>query len=184
VTAKTDNHSIATKLALRRALLPKHKPLDVLDAFSGSEVIWSILRAEYKVTDYTSLDLKAKRGRLKLDAMRYLQRMDWVHDVIDLDCYGSPWPYFDCVLSRKLDCIVFLTIGRGAGEGSRFNAQCASGLLSCGVTFKIPNQLGCLISRTVTEYSLAKTLQTHTVKRCVQAESGNAKYIGLEIKTK
>ena len=122
VGTKTDNHNLGAKLALRRRFLSDFhsaEPFSVVDCFSGGEALWTPLRAEFPVAEYLALDVKEKRGRLKIDSLRYLQNQEWNHDVIDLDAYGSPWRHWYEVLKRGKTCTVFLTIGNTMFKNSK-----------------------------------------------------------------
>lgn len=109
---KTDNHNLEAKVVLREKFIKNG--MSVLDCFSGEgEAIWLTLRRKYKISEYVALDIKAKKNRLKIDSLRFLQAQDWKFDVIDLDAYGSPWGHWMEVLKtkRQSEVIVFLTIG-------------------------------------------------------------------------
>lgn len=114
--AKTDNHNLPAKLALRRRLLAGAEaflggPLHVLDCFGGTEAIWTVLKAEFPVAEYLSLDIKARRGRLKVDSARFVAERQERFNVVDLDAYGMPWEHFASVLRWGRPLIVFLTVG-------------------------------------------------------------------------
>jgi hypothetical protein len=180
---KTDNHNPAAKLALRRQLLselPRKMPLSVADCFSGSETLWGVLRQEFPVREYLALDVKPKRGRLKLDSLRYLQNQQWEHDVIDLDAYGSPWRHYFEVLKRRRPCVVFLTIG---STGMR--VQQAEGLASIGIVgFRPPAGMHAALADLITERALGAFYSYGLALLSGWEASnpgGSARYIGLRL---
>lgn len=181
MTAKTDNHNLAAKLALRRHFLEKYKNpngFSVVDCFSGGEAIWSRLRREFSVREYLALDVKEKRGRLKLDSLRYLQG-EWDHDVIDLDAYGSPWRHWNEVLVRKRSCIVFLTVG-----STMFRAQQKEAVAQLGITFDIPPGLQMHLEELVLERQLTRYADFGLAcEHAMEAENpgGSARYFGMKL---
>lgn len=180
---QTDNHNLAAKLALRRYFLRKYHaaaPFSVVDCFSGGlECLWTTLRAEFPVADYLALDLKPKRGRLKLDSMRYLENQKWAHDVIDLDAYGSPWKHWIEVLKRGLAGTVFVTVGN-----SVFGRQDSTALAFIGLTFDVPIGLHKNLGDLIVSYALAAaTTHGFTIAEIVEAPNpnGRARYLGIRL---
>ena len=178
---KVDNHNLDAKLALRRKLLAGQKlgKLSVIDCFSGGEVLWTILRKEFPVDEYLALDVKAKRARLKIDSLRYLQNQEWEHNVIDLDAYGSPWRHWFEVLKRGKSCIVFLTIGNTV-----FKQKQTEAIKTLGIDFKVPAGLQGALAELIFEQCLASLYENgFTVKAAFEAlnPGGNARYIGLSL---
>jgi hypothetical protein len=120
---KTDNSSLASKLAVRRYFLRRYHgagPFGVLDCCEGSGVMWSILGREFDASVW-GIDLKRQWGRLRVDSRRILASPDLEADVIDVDVYGSPWKHWLALLgSRPRPLTVFLTWGlvRVMGGGS------------------------------------------------------------------
>jgi hypothetical protein len=199
---KTDNHNLKAKLDLRRHFLSLAKferPISVCDCYSGQEVIWGTLAKEFSVGDYLALDVKEKKGRLKLDSLRYLQNQEWRHDVVDLDAYGSPWRHLFEVIKRlaspvelggrllgrsRLEtgpdrCLVFLTIGE-----TIWKQQQSDALEYCGIPVDVPpaikGQLGDFILENCLAAPLTAGLQ---IVRAAEAfnPGGNARYIGMQI---
>jgi hypothetical protein len=179
---KTDNHNLAAKLELRRQFLqdfPKGKRLSVVDCFSGErESIWSQLRKEFNVGEYLALDIKEKKNRLKIDSLRYLQNQKWEHDVVDLDCYGSPWQHWFEVLRKGKSLTVFLTLGQAGWHMKKLDT-----LRACGITFKIPNRFHRDLDSFTTDCCLSACLDKFTVEKALEAENphGNARYFGVRI---
>lgn len=115
---KTDNGSPASKLALRRYFLDKYHaadPPDVLDCCQGEGLIWRQLRRDgYQLAGYWGVDLKPKRGRLRVDSIKILAQRGWQQNVVDIDTYGSPWEHWSAMLPHVTKPLtVFLTIGVG-----------------------------------------------------------------------
>lgn len=159
--------------------MPRGTALSVCDCFSGSETLWGVLGHEFHVRDYLALDVKPKRGRLKLDSLRYLQNQEWEHNVIDLDAYGSPWRHYYEVLKRRRPCTVFLTIG---STGMR--CQQTEGLAALGITFKVPPGLHGAVADLVTAHTLG-AFHSYGLRLLSAWEAsnpgGNARYIGLRL---
>lgn len=118
MSKKTDNAHPAVKLALRRYFLDKYhvtEPADVLDCCQGDGLIWrQLMREGYKPIGYWGVDLKPKRGRVRVDSVKILGQRGWQQNVIDIDTYGSPWPHWMAMLPHVSHPVtVFLTIGVG-----------------------------------------------------------------------
>lgn len=112
---KTDNYNLPAKIALRRHFLLRYHacgPIHVLDCCQGGGVIWQLLRREFDVDTYWGVDVKHKKGRLKIDSTRILSQAGWPQNVIDIDTYGSPWKHWEAMLPNvRKPTTVFLTIG-------------------------------------------------------------------------
>lgn len=184
---KTDNHDPRAKLNLRRHFLERYHPQGtarVLDCCMGSGFIWKALRSEWRVAEYVGLDVKPKKGRLKIDSARYLEAGGWTHDVIDIDTYGSPWRHWLSVLRFSPDvCTVFLTIGlvrMGGGGSMQTEARQALGIPP-STPPGIVGQLHDHAQRVL----LGAALHDFAIIEAVEAEShGNARYIGVRLKRK
>jgi hypothetical protein len=203
---KTDNHNLKAKLDLRRHFLRLAKfdgPISVCDCFSGQEVIWGTLAKEFEVGEYLALDVKEKRGRLKLDSLRYLENQEWSHDVVDLDAYGPPWRHFFQVIQRVASpagggrlagktilteitapkaLLVFLTIGE-----TIWKQQQSDALEYCGIPLDVPPAIKGQLGEFILESCLAAPLTAGLIiSRAAEARNpgGNARYIGMEIRTK
>lgn len=113
---KTDNGHLLPRLDLRRHFLKKYHAdgaARVMDCCQGSGRLWHQLRREFVISSYWGLDLKPKRGRLKVDSVRILQQSGWSENVIDIDTYGSPWKHWQALLENLTGpTTVFLTIGQ------------------------------------------------------------------------
>jgi len=113
----TDNGCVKAKLELRRHFLRKYhseQPPRVFDCCQGSKVIWTQLQSEFETKSYWGVDLKPKKGRLKIDSERILNQPGWNFDVIDCDTYGSPWKHYAAIQRHATKPVtVFLTIGQG-----------------------------------------------------------------------
>lgn len=116
----TDNAHLASKLALRRSFLrdlklPRGVRPRVFDACQGSGVLWAHLRKDFDVI-YWGVDVKPKKGRLKLDSARVLEGTGWRYDVVDVDTYGQPWRHWAAIVRNAAGTItVFLTVGESSG---------------------------------------------------------------------
>jgi hypothetical protein len=90
---KTDNHNPKAKLLLRRHFLDKYHAdgnADVLDCCQAGGLLWKEIRKTHQIARYWGVDLKPKKGRLKIDSVRILQQSGWPQNVIDIDTYGEP----------------------------------------------------------------------------------------------
>jgi len=184
---KTDNHDPSAKLCLRHYFMRKYHrdgSARVLDCCMGSGFLWRELRRSHQVKEYLGLDVKPKKGRLKIDSARYLEAGGWAHDVIDIDSYGSPWRHWFGVLRFSPDvCTCFLTIGlvRMAGGGAmQDEAKRAMGIAGMQVPQGIVGSLHGISFR----YCLAAcTDYGMEITEALEAESkGNARYIGIRLK--
>lgn len=187
---KTDNASLAAKLAVRRYMLDRYHPdgqLDVMDCCQGSGVIWNRLLQEYDVLRYWGLDVKRRPGRLQVESSRVLAAGGWTANVVDVDTYGSPWRHWEA-LTSTLDhpATVFLTVGFvriGGGHLSEL-AMNAMGLTPRMCKVAPPALLSRLSERSVL-YSIAAHPEHVTIVEAVEGErSRNARYLGLRIEPK
>lgn len=112
---KSDNSNMTAKLKLRRYFLEKYHPAGdgrVFDCCQGEGEIWRRLRRDCQVASYWGVDLKPKKGRLKIDSIRVLEQPGWTDNIIDIDTYGSPWAHWLAMLPHVTEPMtVFLTIG-------------------------------------------------------------------------
>jgi hypothetical protein len=112
---QTDNARLNSKLELRRHFLRRYhareRPITVLECCQGRGVLWSHLAREFPVRLW-GLDLKPRRGRLKVDSTRILAAGGYSETVIDIDTYGYPWKHWSALL-QTLDhpATIFLTVG-------------------------------------------------------------------------
>lgn len=184
---KTDNHDPRSKLNLRRHFLEKYHPQGtarVLDCCMGFGFIWKALRSEWRVAEYVGLDVKPKKGRLKIDSARYLEAGDWSHDVIDVDAYGSPWRHWLAVLRFAPDvCSVFLTIGLvRMGGGGAMQTETREAI---GIPPSTPAGIVAQLHDHAQKVHLGMALRYFDIIEAVEAEShGNARYIGVRLARK
>ena len=183
--AKTDNHNPKVKLDLRRYFLRKYhaEPPSVFDCCQGSAVMWTQLQKEFAVSRYWGVDLKPKKGRLKIDSVRVLQQTGWDFDVIDVDTYGAPWKHWLQILGNlRKPASVFLTIGQNKMVGGFQGAAPKEMIESLGIPTKTPNSIAANLWQLGSRNLLAKALQFATIVEAVEAVStGNARYIGVRL---
>ena len=185
----TDNSNLAAKLALRRHFLRTYHgegTAHVFDCCQGSQVIWSKLRREFKLASYWGVDLKPKKGRLKIDSSRVLDQPGWTANVIDVDVYGSPWSHWEAILRHgQAAVIVFLTIGQ-------HRAMCASSPLSkaalaalglAPLASSLPKGMHAKLAPLSVSYSLGRAAEFGwTISEGREAMcQGNARYIGVRL---
>lgn len=186
-TPKTDNRNLPSKMALRRYFLNKFHsvdPISVLDCCQGNGVIWDQLRKEFNVASYWGVDLKPKKGRLRIDSVRILQQQGWPQNVIDIDTYGSPWKHWKALLETlSQPTTVFMTVGQVAtGTVGALDSRV---LRAAGLHFKstkVPAAFQMKLRETLTDFIL--TTMPEGVRLVELAESGNlpnVRYIGARV---
>lgn len=191
---KTDNHALTPKLDLRRHFLREYHAQTpgprVIDCCQGDGRIWSQLGREFALGSYWGMDVKPKKGRLKIDSSRVLAQPGWVADVVDVDSYGSPWAHWCALLPNVPQgqaLTVFLTLGTLKGVGGA-NAP-TDELRECGIVFRAkgwPRTL--LASDQVREHVLMRMLSLPLrhglrVMECREAttDHANARYFGMRL---
>ncbi len=186
MATRTDNHDPRAKLELRRYFLRRYHaigPIDVLDCCQGSGLLWTALQKEFTLTSYWGLDLKAKKGRLKLDSVRVLAQPGWPQNVVDIDTYGSPWAHWAAMLPNiARPTTVFLTWGKGGplqDEISNYEIQ------SLGIPPSIKKRcksIGLGLKKILLSYLLTRSCGYAKITEAVEAVShGNARYMGLRL---
>lgn len=184
----TDNANLASKLALRRSFLrqlPAVRPR-VFDACQGSGVIWQELRKEFDVR-YWGVDVKQKRGRIKIDSARVLETSGWTFDVVDIDTYGQPWRHWAAVLRHGTGTVtVFLTIGEASGLKAPLSND---GLLAMGLS-KLADVMPYGLKHQLTESAVDSLLAMSyangwTLERIAESTPGPmARYLGVRMTRK
>lgn len=170
MSKKTDNANMPKKLAIRRYMLDKYhqgEPLRVFDCCQGEGKIWGVLRNEYEVQTYWGVDVKPKRGRLKIDSIRILQAGLKNENVVDIDTYGEPWNHYAELCDKLVQpTTVFLTCGI-PGNAS-FRSQVFAESVGFG-DLKIPGVLHCRANRALGAiYALTRTCGNCTIVEAVQ----------------
>ena len=183
---KVDNANLPAKLELRRYFLNKYHSkgaIKVFDCCQGSGVIWNSLKEEYPISNYWGVDLKPKKGRLKIDSVRILQQPGLDANVIDIDTYGSPWKHWTAILPRiSSPKTIFLTIGQwqmGTDSEMCVNLGLGNLKVSPGILMKL-HELG---QRYLISKGNRNGLKIVCCKESVSGGSppSNAQYIGLHI---
>ena len=182
MVSKTDNADPRAKLELRRYFLRRHHaagPINVLDCCQGGGVLWKRLREEVSVASYWGVDLKPKKGRLRLDSVRILSQPGWPQNVIDVDTYGSPWKHWEALLPNlSQPTTVFLTIGQWQmGTDSKILEALGLGGL------RIPPGIAIRLHGIAVSYCLSRSYACSIIMvEAVEAvSSGNARYIGVRL---
>lgn len=183
--AKCDNHNPTAKLDLRRYFLRKYHaddPPHVLDCCQGGGLMWNQLRREFAVASYWGVDLKPKKGRLKLDSVRILQQPGWPQNVIDVDTYGSPWKHWEALQANITQpTTVFLTRGSHSTEPLDKSEKKAIGLV---FSREIPRAFWpkCQLMDFAIRHCVTRTCGGIIVIEAVEAVSdGNARYLGVRL---
>lgn len=183
-TTKTDNASLAPKLEIRRRLLTAYHrdtPPRVFDACQGSAVLWTRLRAEYPCR-YWGVDVKERKGRVKVDSARVLEQPGWDFDVIDIDTYGAPWRHYSAVCRNLPGPVsVFLTIGSTMFKGALDKTSFA--FLGLGpIADKMPTSFARKITPMALDHCVAMSYTYGVaVEAAWKAAAGSATYYGLRL---
>ena len=184
--AKTDNSDLDAKLALRRYFLRKYhagNPPSVLDCCQGDGIIWKHLREEFPLRSYWGIDVKRKKGRLKLDSVRVIQQPGWTEHIVDVDTYGSPWRHWTALLPNvRKPTTVFLTAGLvrvGGGGGLDRVTLRALGLQ----TLRVPEGIAGRLHEIALRYllTICYDYKITLVEATEALSGGNARYIGLRL---
>ena len=180
--AKTDNAHLIAKLNLRRHFLNKYSgPHLVLDCCQGSGSIWGTLKSEFEIKSYLGVDVKPKKGRLKIDSLKLCQQPGLVQNVIDVDTYGSPWKHYEAVCANAVHATtIFLTWGTVIQSGDSMIAR------SLGIDQlrpKPPQMCLSFLTRWALPFVLGVALDRHRVIECkeVVTSSTTARYFGVRI---
>jgi hypothetical protein len=181
---QTDNHDLQAKLELRRYFLEKYHSnggINVLDCCQGGGVLWTALRACFAVTAYWGVDLKPKKGRLKIDSSRILEQAGWSQNVIDVDIYGSPWKHWRGIVSNlSRPATVFLTIGQVQIGGSPLIKEVREALELKDLD--IPRAISAKLNQYAVSALLTTGYESVRLVEAVEALShGNARYIGVRL---
>ena len=184
MSAKTDNSNLESKLELRRYFLQKYPPISVLDCCQGSCILWNVLRKEFAPRVYFPVDVKPKKGRIKMDSARILAASGWSYDCIDVDTYGEPWVHWKHIVEYGRGAIsVFLTYGtvmiRGGRVSDDLAAWCGMGPL-LGI---VPRSLQASCADIAAPYALNRAvLAGFSVLEALEAPaSKNARYFGIRM---
>lgn len=185
---KTDNHNLSAKLKLRIHFLDKYHndgSAKVLDCCQGGAVIWDAIAKTHTLKSYWGVDVKPKKGRIKIESSRILQQKGLSENIIDIDTYGSPWKHWKLVLQNcQVPLTVFLTIGSTMFRGSTDSTAIETLGLS-KLSHHLPESFFGKLSQLSTEYALAEALKTCRIQECLEAVSdGNARYIGIRLEQK
>ncbi len=198
MTGKTDNTNLSGKLALRRYFLKKYHtgvPLHVLDCCQGEGEIWQSLRDEFPPDTYWGVDVKPRRGRLKIDSVRILRQPGLPQNVIDIDTYGAPWSHFSSfVPNLHHPTTVFLTIGTrniAHGNPSPTNYS-ALEMKSIGLWYMLKRfptgvraRLLVRCANLITSRVLTDTCAHVTIVECAEVSLVQAtRYIGIRLEPK
>ena len=183
---KTDNHNPESKLKLRRHFLEKYHAdgkATVFDCCQGGGVMWDAIRRTHPVASYWGVDVKPKKGRLKIDSVRVLQQ-GVSQNVIDIDTYGSPWKHWFAMIPKVTQPVtVFLTIGQISIGGSPLSNESRS-VLGIG-KLQIPPAIGLKLNELAVEHCLYQGDVFCKITEAVEVSStGNARYIGIRLEPK
>lgn len=146
--------------------------------------MWTTLRRTHPVASYWGVDVKPKKGRVKIDSVRILQQPGLRQDVIDIDTYGSPWKHWFALLPNiAKPTTVFLTIGSCQVGGSAISTE-ARAVLGVG-KLPVPNGIGFKLNELAVDYCLSAMAGFCKMIEAVESVStGNARYIGVRLEPK
>jgi len=147
--------------------------------------MWNELRRTHPVASYWGLDVKPKKGRMKIDSLRVVAQDGLDQDVIDVDTYGSPWKHWFAILRNvNRPITVFLTIGSTMIKGATDSAVLAA--LGCQfINLKLPESFYGKLDEIGVTYSLAMGCRFASIVEAVESVStGNARYLGVRLEPK
>lgn len=182
---KIDNQDPTAKLDLRRYFLRKYHaddPPSVLDCCQGDGVLWTELRKEFTLANYWGIDVKAKKGRVKIDSVRILTQPGWPQNVIDVDTSGSPWKHWNALLPNVVRPLtVFLTVGQNAIGKNDLTPLTFMGFGKLAA--KVPAGFHLLLRSMYLPYAFEYAKQCGVkVVEAVEAEhAGRVRFIGVRI---
>jgi hypothetical protein len=140
------------------------------------------LRSEFSF-EYWGVDLKPRKGRLKIDSVRILEQTGWTQNVVDFDTYGSAWKHWAAMLPNIVQSTtVFLTIGAimfaGAVDEVARDAM--------GLRFQdppLPASICGKLNDLAVGYCLAKChgYGIRIIEAQEALSDGNARYIGIRL---
>jgi hypothetical protein len=185
---KTDNSHPHAKLELRRYMLRKYhsdgQPLHVLDCCQGEGYLWTQLRKEFPIATYLGLDIKPRRGRLRMDSSRYLAQPGWPQNIVDIDTYGAPWRHWFAMLPHLRTAVtVFLTIGQSVQGGSCLETHCRQAL-GLQNMHRIPAAIAQKLNEFAISYCLTRGYDYVKIIEAVEAichPAGHARYFGIRL---
>jgi hypothetical protein len=141
---KTDNASLASKIAIRLWLLQRMglSEIAVLDTCTGLGKVWSAMDEQPGITirQWTRCDVKPRRaGTLKIEAVDAIEKMPLgVFNVVDIDPFGEPWAAYHAFLRRFTQrTAVFLTHGHLNRSLTTASATCEA--LGLPAAWPVPN---------------------------------------------
>jgi len=174
---------VGAKLALRRYFLNKYHSaggVRVFDCCQGGGAIWGRLSKEFAFHRCWGVDVKPKKGRLKLRSERFLSQRGWNENVIDIDTYGSPWKHYAAMLPNlHQPTTVFLTIGQWQ---MGLDSEIPKALGISG--FRVPPGVAIKLHEIATRYCVAACYD-HTIEVVEAAEApraATAQYVGLHLR--
>jgi hypothetical protein len=184
---KTDNTYMRHKLDIRRYFLKKYhegnKP-HVFDCCQGSGCLWTQLCQEYEIGNYWGVDLKPKKGRLKVDSIKIVSQKGLDADIIDIDTYGLPWKHFlGLIPNIEKPTTIFLTIGQVKIMGGNMGKIAMETL---GLPNKTPQSLAVKFFDKSIVYccNIVAKYDIILIEVVEAVSDGNAKYYGLRLEPK
>lgn len=103
---KTDNSYFESKVKLRIDHLPNEINIDVLDVFTGHQLIWDEIKSRIPKKKINVLGIDKRQFNkiiLKGDNRKYLKKINLDRfNVIDLDAYGIPFSQLDILFNRNI----------------------------------------------------------------------------------
>lgn len=179
---KTDNVSLASKVAIRRWLLERMGITEVklLDTCAGAGHVWKAMAQHVTVSQWIRCDIKPRQaGTLKmtaLDAVKTLPLADF--NVIDIDPYGEPWkPYHEALIRLTRPTAMFLT------HGHVMQAQVSNdNLASVGIPLDWPIPRTPNLSAFVAHRSLERTWKLAAIEHSARIVFPRVSYYALGLR--
>jgi hypothetical protein len=186
MTAKTDNHSLSVKFALRAGFLDSYHEgkTVVFDACMGNGELWRRLRVGRRLR-YWGVDVKPKRGFVQVDSERVLAMPGWKFDVIDVDTYGMPWGHWLGILRNGAGALtVFLTVGNVVMGGSGLCRELREvvGFGDLKIPPAICGRLNSDFTLEMIGYAKLAGWSIEELKEAVPDKPGTARYFGVRMR--
>jgi len=161
---KTDNSFTAEKVQLRvnSLNLIKKNEVNVLEAFAGDGIIWSMVQKQTdKKINILKIEMKGNKKGVYLtgDNQKFLPLFNFEnYDIIDLDAYGVPYNQLEVVFLKKFKGVVHCTFIQ-SGMGNLPNGL----LIKIGYTKEMIGKIRSIFNKNGLE-KMKSYLSKHKVK--------------------
>lgn len=179
---KTDNVSLASKVALRRWLLERMHldTVTVLDTCAGAGHVWTAMEEHVRILSWVRCDIKPRQGgTLAMTATQAVKSLPLdAFNVIDIDPYGEPWePYREVLRRLKAPTAIFLTHGHVMQAGSS-----KANLAAVGIPADWPIPINPSVSAFVAEHCLRQTWHHAAIDHAARVMLARVSYYALAVR--